>query len=80
MNTNLINARRNKGLTQVQVAEKANITERSYLRYESGKCVPSVYTAVRIAKALNTKVEKIFPLSSDDTPNSQQNNTTKQEK
>ncbi len=75
MNTNLINARRSKGLTQVQVAEKANITERSYLRYESGECVPNVYTAIRIAKALNTKVEKIFPLS-DDTPISQPNNST----
>lgn len=74
MNTNLINARRNKGLTQVQVARKANISENAYQNYEAGKRTPNVYVGQRIAKALNTKVEKIFPLSNDDTPNSHENN------
>ena len=79
MNTNLINARRNKGLTQVQVAEKANVSEVAYQRYESGERTPNVYVGQRIAKALNTKVEKIFPLSSDANP-IYKNNITKQEK
>lgn len=49
---------------QVEVAEKANITERSYQRYESGERVPSVYTAQLIAEALGVKnVNEIFPLS-----------------
>ena len=75
MNTALKNTRENKGLTQVQVAEKAKITERSYQRYEASEQEPNVYIAQRIAKALNTKVEKIFPLSND-TPNSQENSNT----
>lgn len=79
MNTALKERRKKKGLTQVQVAEKASVTEVAYQRYESGERTPNVYTAIRIAKALNTKVEGIFPLSND-TPNSQQNNTTKTEK
>lgn len=79
MNTSLINTRRNKGLTQVQVAEKASISEVAYQRYESGERTPNVYIGQRIAKALNTKVERIFPLS-DDAPNSQENNNTKPEK
>ena len=79
MNTNLINARRNKGLTQVQVAEKANVSEVAYQRYESGERTPNVYVGQRIAKALNTKVEKIFPLSFDTNP-IYKNNITKQEK
>lgn len=80
MKTALKERREKQGLTQVQVAERANITERSYLRYETGERLPDVHVGQRIAKALNTKVEKIFPLSFNDTPNSQQNNTTKQEK
>ena len=76
MNTSLINARRNKGLTQVQVAKKANISENAYQKYEVGKRAPNVYIGQHIAKALNTKVEKIFPLS-DDTPNFQKHDTTK---
>lgn len=76
MNTKLKNARKKTGLTQVQVAKKAKLTERGYQYYESGERIPNVYVGQRIAKALNTKVEKIFPLSNDDTPNSHQNNTT----
>ena len=52
-------------LTQVQVAEKSGVSERVYQKYESGECIPNVHTAQRIAKTLKTKVEKIFPLSSD---------------
>ena len=69
MNTALKERRKKKGLTQVQVAEKANVTEVAYQRYESGERTPNVYVGQRIAKALNTKVEKIFPLSNDNTHN-----------
>lgn len=62
--TNLKRIREEKGLTQVQIAEKANITERSYQRYETGERVPNVYTAQLIADALNVEnVKEIFPLS-----------------
>ncbi len=80
MKTALKNFREsNTTSTQVQVADKANISERVYQKYEAGECIPNIYTAIRIAKALNTKVEKIFPLSSDTNP-IYKNNTTKQEK
>lgn len=67
ININLKNAREKKGLMQVEVAEKANITERSYQRYEAGERVPNVQTAILIAKALHTTVEKIFPLQNQNT-------------
>lgn len=79
MNTYLKNTRKKQGLTQVQVAEKANVTENAYQNYEAGKRTPNVYVGQRIAKALNTKVEKIFPLSFDTNP-IYKNNITKQEK
>ena len=56
----LINAREKSGLTQVQVADKANITEISYQRIEYGTQRPSLDTAILIAKALNSSVEKLF--------------------
>lgn len=62
METALKKIRKEKGLTQVQVAEKARITETSYQRIEYGKQRPSLITAQLIAQALNTTVEDIFPL------------------
>lgn len=55
--------RKEKGFTQVELAEKANITERAYQRYEAGERVPNAYTAQLIAQALHTSVEELFPLS-----------------
>lgn len=63
MNMKLREAREGSGMTQAQVAKKANVTERTYQYYESGKKEPGVRTAIRIAKTLGTTVEEIFPVS-----------------
>ena len=60
MNTKLKTTRQKQGLTQVQVAEKANITERQYQRYENGEKMPKANTAKLIAKTLNSTVEELF--------------------
>lgn len=60
VNIKLKKAREKQGLTQVEVAEKANVTERAYQRYEAGERVPNATTAILIAKALNSTVEKLF--------------------
>lgn len=50
-------------LTQPQLAEKAKLTSYTLIqRYEKESRVPSVYIAIRIAKALNTTVEELFKL------------------
>lgn len=36
------------------------LAETAYQRYEHGKSEPSVGTAIRIARALNTTVEELF--------------------
>ena len=51
-NIKLIEARNKIGLTQVEVAEKANITERAYQNYEAGR--------IRIADALRVKSYRDF--------------------
>ena len=48
------------GLTQAQIAKKANITERGYRRYEASnkaktKSIPDVVTAIKIADALGVE-------------------------
>lgn len=52
--------RQNKGLTQVQVANKANIAVRMYQCYENEGRVPKATTAIDIANALDTTVETIW--------------------
>lgn len=70
IDTQLKKIREKTGFTQVVVAEKAKITERSYQRYEAGERIPNVRTAQLIAQALNAKVEEIFHLQrqSDGNP------------
>ncbi len=60
MNIKLKKAREKQGLTQVQVAEKAKISERYYQQVEAGNSNPTVIIAKLIAKALNCSVEDLF--------------------
>lgn len=70
--------REKRGFTQVQVADKAQLSERSYQRYETGERLPNVQVAQMIAKALNTTVEELFPLSNAKQINQLNNNTRKE--
>ena len=61
MITNNIKRRRQElKLTQKQVAERANLAESAYQRYERGNTMPLVGMAIRIAKALETTVEALY--------------------
>jgi len=59
-NQKLIEARKKAGLTQVEVAKRANISEISYQRIEYGKQRPIIDTAFLIADAVNSTVEELF--------------------
>ena len=59
-NIKLIERRNKIGLTQVEVAKKAGVSERAYQSYEAGKRQPNVQTAKLIAKVLKSTVEKLF--------------------
>ena len=60
MNIALKQAREKACLTQVQVADRANIQERSYQYYEAGERTPNTVTAVLIANILHSTVEELF--------------------
>ena len=59
----LAKRRKELNLTQTQVANAVNINIRLYQKYEYGDSLPSVDTAINIAKFLDTTVEQLFPLS-----------------
>lgn len=66
MSNKISEYRKKLNLTQPQLAEKARITSYTIIqRYESGQRIPTVYNAVRIAKALNATVEEVFPLEDE---------------
>ena len=60
MDTKLKTARKKIGLTQVEVASKAKISERYYQQVEAGDSKPTVDIAKLIAQVLNSTVEELF--------------------
>lgn len=55
--------RKLRGHTQPQLAEKSKLTSYTLIqRYEKGLRLPGVDIAIRIARALDTTVEELFPL------------------
>ena len=46
-------ARRSRGLTQKEVADKCGMADSAIRKYESGKVIPKVKTLLRIAEALD---------------------------
>ncbi|MBZ8120544.1 MULTISPECIES: helix-turn-helix transcriptional regulator [Bacillus cereus group] len=54
------NLRKEKGITQEDLALKVGITRAYLSNLENGKYKPSLDVALRIAKILESTVEKIF--------------------
>lgn len=57
----LRDAREKQHLTQVEVAEKADISTNHYAQIERGETNPSIETLENILRALNVKSSKILP-------------------
>jgi len=54
-------ARRGRGLTQAEVAKRADTTVNHYAKIERGKVVPSLRTLEKIIKALDVKSSDVLP-------------------
>ena len=59
---NLEQIRKNKGLTQQELSNKADVSRKSINAIENGVYVPSTVLALKISKILNCKVEDLFEL------------------
>ena len=53
----LIEERHNKGMTQKELAEAAQLTQSVVARFESKRTVPQLDTLIRVASALGCKIE-----------------------
>lgn len=62
LENNLEDLRKEAGLTQQDLSEKAEVSRKSINAIENGVYVPSTVLALKIAKTLSCKVEDIFKL------------------
>ncbi len=52
--------RKLQSITQQQLAEMLGITQAMVSHYETGRCIPDLETAARIANALGCKVDDLI--------------------
>ena len=55
--------RAKRDITQQQLANAVELSRQTVNSIEKGKFIPSVYTALKIAKYFNTTIEEIFNLN-----------------
>lgn len=58
--------RKELGLTQKQVAERAGLSWQVYQRYELGVRTPIATTTIKVARALETTVEALYGVVEDE--------------
>jgi len=62
----LVRARRREaGLTQQQLAEAVGVSRQTVISVETGDYAPSVYLALKVARALDTSVEQLWGASDE---------------
>ena len=61
----ILETRRKKGLTQEDLADRANLTVRTIQRIESGDTVPRPFTVKAIAAALEIRFEELTEVKAD---------------
>lgn len=54
-----------RDLTQADLADLAGVTRKSINAIETGKMVPSIVLALKLAAALETSVEQLFKVEPD---------------
>ncbi len=57
---NIMNCRKAAGLTQAELAEKINYSDKSVSKWESGNGVPDVYTLMQMAKLFGVTVNDLI--------------------
>ena len=65
LNNRLKQSRGYTGLSQQELASRAGISRQAYSALESGKAVPSTEVALRLARALATRVDALFFLAEE---------------
>lgn len=63
--SSLKQVRKAVGLTQARLAQLTGVSRQTIIATERGDYAPSVFLALRIARALETTVEEIFSLQEE---------------
>ncbi|CAM3525036.1 helix-turn-helix transcriptional regulator [Tsukamurella ocularis] len=58
--------RRDRRITQAELAAAVGVSRQTVVSVEKGDYAPSVYLALKVARALGSTVEELFPLKEDD--------------
>ncbi|MDC7233392.1 MAG: helix-turn-helix transcriptional regulator [Spirochaetales bacterium] len=58
--------RKLKGMTQIEIAQKAGVTRQTIISLERGKYKPSLILAMKLAFLLNCTMEQLFKLENKD--------------
>lgn len=61
--------RKNKGITQEELAKLLGVSRQTIISIESGRYIPSTLLSLKISKFLGPKVEELFILESEDLEN-----------
>ena len=57
---NIKNLRNERGFTQKEIAQKLNIAERVYQRYENNEAKPNINIIIKLAKLYNISADVIL--------------------
>lgn len=60
MKNQIANIRKSKEMTQVELAEKCNISQQSISKIENGVIAPSLPVALQLSKVLNCGLDDLF--------------------
>ncbi len=66
MKNNVHELRKNKKLTQEDLAKKLGVTRQTIISIEQGKYMASLPLAIKIAKVFDVTVEEVFELEDKD--------------
>jgi|AntRauTorcE11897_2_1112592.scaffolds.fasta_scaffold01824_7 putative transcriptional regulator len=62
LKNNLQKIRKEKGITQEEIAKKVGVTRQTIICIEHGNCSPSISVALKLGKTLDVCVDDIFKI------------------
>jgi transcriptional regulator with XRE-family HTH domain len=74
---NLAYYRKNAGMTQAEVAEKINYSDKSVSKWESGNGVPDIYVLIQLASLFDVTVNDLIGISTSQTAEQNRKNRDK---
>lgn len=60
MKNKITKIRKDKGLTQIELAKKCNISQQSISKIEKGIITPSLTVAFQLSQVLNCSIDELF--------------------